>query len=207
MPDTFVVSITQRETVKIGGREYTLRPISYGEDAELEMRRAGAFQGGAAMFFDILRQALRDKLKDGAAASIAAVDEHEDADTDLSAILLTQPHAAEPAEAHAAYREEKRRAQVRLMKAARKRAAAEALVADVPEVLRAKSDITEAQRQQRVGRLRTCLVGWKGDGLPEFPADGRVPMAALNALPAADMEALVERAAAMRRPGVSEGKG
>jgi len=209
MAETHVTGVRQREAVEIGGRRYVLRPITYGEAAEIEAARAGAYQGGPALLNEAVRRALERRLgAEAAAPHIAAIDAHEEADTVAASILLTQPHPQEPPEAHERHRAELRAAQADVLRAARKRALAERLVADDPEVLAERASLMEADRRARMALLRASLEAWEGEGLPDWSRerDGPVGEAMLAALPLADVEALLARAEALRRPGPVEGK-
>ncbi|WP_135469835.1 hypothetical protein [Crenalkalicoccus roseus] len=208
MEETHVTGIGQREVVEAGGRRYVLRPVSFGEAAEIERARAGAFQGGPALYNEQVREALRRRHGEAAAALIEAVDAHEEADVATTAMLLTRPHPQEPAEEQARYRAELRAAQRDLLRAAQRRTLAEATVADDPALVAARAAMEEAAWRGRAALVRASLVAWEGEGLPDWSRerDGMVPEAALRALPMADMEALLARAEALRRPGVIEGK-
>ncbi|GGG51722.1 hypothetical protein GCM10010964_43620 [Caldovatus sediminis] len=208
MAETHVTGVRQREAVEIAGRRYVLRPITYGEAAEIEAERAGAFHGGPAMLNEAVRRALERRHGAEAAAYIAAVDAHEEADTVAASVILTRPHPQEPPEEHARYRAELRAAQAEVLRTARRRALAEATVADDPEVVAERAALARADRRARMALLRASLAAWEGDGLPDWrrERDGPASEEMLAALPLADVEALLARAEALRRPGAVEGK-
>jgi len=205
MSETHVTGIGQRETVEIGGRRYTLRPITFGEAAAMAEAEACTLSGGPALFAETVREALRRKLGDKAEPYIAAVDAHEEADTEATAIAVTRPHPEEPAEAKTAWSADMRRAHTEVLRAHRRRVVAEAKVADDPEVVKARFALERAAWERMVRLVRTCLTGWEGEGLPPWP-EGGVTEDMLRELPERDVRTLAEKAEKLRRPGVIEGK-
>jgi len=205
MSETHVTGIGQRETVEIGGRRYTLRPVTFGEAAALAEADAGALHGGPALFAETVRQALQRKLGSEAERHIAAVDAHEEADAEMTAVAVTRPHPEEPPEAMATWRMEMRRAQTEVLRAHRRRLVAEAQVKDDPEVAKARAALERAAWERMARLVRICLTGWEGDGLPPWP-EGGVTEGMLRELPELDIRTLAERAEKLRRPGVVEGK-
>ena len=192
MPDeTHVTGADMRVTVTCGDRSYQLRPITFGEAAELAQAEAGHFQGGASWQLEVIREALRETLGDAAQPHLDAIDAFEEADVQLGGVALGRPHPQEPAEAFAAWRADMQRVQTDMLRAASRRVRAEALVADHPKVAAVRQAAESALQARRLRLLCLSL------GVTEAEA---------QALPAAHAEAILAQAEAMRRPGVTEGK-
>lgn len=147
-------------------RTYTLSPLSYRE--RNAMRRAIRAEAGdppdQAVMFGVLRQVLEELAPANLGEALAAVDAAEAAPDDKAA-------------------------QARL-------AVLERIARQEP----AYADLLEARLRYNEASplitLQYALRGWSGPGLPDFArfADGRVPEALLDAIPAAELEALATRA-------------
>jgi len=197
-----VIGIGQRERVKMGGRAYVLRPISYGEAAGLAAEEAAEFQGGPAVLAEIVRDALRERFAEDPRLGdfLAAVEAHEDAAAAITALLILQSHPEETSEAKAVWQRSWAEAQLALQRAFRRWQGVEARVADMPAVRIARSAADRASWQRMRALVRLSLVEASGEGI----APGTLP--AVDDLPAAEVRALYEQANGLLRPGVVAGK-
>lgn len=204
MRSEIITSAAFRVVEELGGRKYTLRPPTFGEAGELAARMVGTIRPGPAMVAETIRQALEATLEDPAerAEAVAAISAHEEADDYVAAVLMTKPEETEPPSAKAEWRASLAEAQRRLFAAERRKARAEAAVADHPAVVRIRAAQLEASLAERLHTVRTCLAGWEGPGLPAWcpDAEGRIPLAVLETLPAAEIAALAERCGELTRP-------
>lgn len=199
MTDTIVTGTGMRVTVECDGRVYVLRPITFGEAAELAAAEAAVAPGGAAQITEALRQAIEARGGAEAARHLEVLDQHEAAEIEHAAVILTKPHEQEPPETWTAHRRETQVAHAALMRADAARRRVEALYADSEPLRRARAAATEAARLRATRLLQLALVEWPG-------GSGRISEAEVAALPEADVVTLFQRAEALRRPGVSEGK-
>lgn len=202
MSETIVTGARMRVEVMCDDRRYVLRPITFGEAAELAAAEAAAFEGGPAMLAEVLRQAIERRGGPDAQRHLDALAAHEEAEVEHAAALMARPHLQEPPEAWTAWREQLQRASAAVMRADLGRKRAEAAVAEDAEVRRARSASTAAAHARAAMLLTLALVDWPG----RAEGETRIGREALDALPEADVVTLITRADALRRPGVTEGK-
>jgi hypothetical protein len=147
-------------------RTYHLSPLSYRERARLQrmIREVAGEPPDRSLMLGVLRECLTELAPANLDEAIATVDAAEAGPDD-------------------------RPAQARL-------AVLERAVQSVP----AYADLLNAQRRYAEERplvaVRLALRGWAGTGLPPFhrDADGTVPEALLEALPAAEFDAIAQQA-------------
>lgn len=195
--ETIVTGAQMRVAVTCGDRRYLLRPITFREAAEIATEAAGVFDGGAAMMTETVRRAVERLDPARAPERIADLDAHEEAEMAHAAVAIARPHPQEPPEAWPAWRAEMRQANLELMRAALRRTKVEKLVADDPEVAKARGAMERAAWARRRKLLVLALL--REDGTTYTPDE-------IDALPAADATDLFLRADAMARPGPTEGK-
>lgn len=206
---TIVASAAMREQVACGARTYVVRPLTFGEVSALAAAEAAEWHGGDAMLAETVRRALEAKhgLPEARrAALVAAVTEAEESADEWAALQLCRPDAEEPVADRAAWRRECQAAMRRRQAALRGRSVAEAEVGDSAEVAAARAAQHRAAAARRRDMVAMALVGWSGEGLPEWP-DAGATAEAVDSLPAADVLAVAARVDAMCRPGAAEGKG
>jgi hypothetical protein len=189
--ETHVTGTGQRITVTCGDRTYQLRPITFGEAAELAQAEAGEMNANAAVLREAERAALRTLGGEDMQAHLDAMDAHEAAEIDLIAIRGAEPHPQEPPEALAAWRAERQRAHAELLRRAVAKSRVERLVAKDEKVRAIHAGLEAGAWQRRLTLLMVCLDKTEDE---------------VRALPAGDAETLFQRADALRRPGVPEGK-
>lgn len=186
--ETHVTGTQMRVTVDCAGRVYTLRPITFGEAADIAQAEAGETNVNETALNEVIRQALK---KAGHTAAAEAIDAHEDAQIAMYAMTAAEPHAQEPPEAFREWREERQRLHQTLLRALVAKDRAARLVADDPEVRATRSALERGAWQRRIALL-TLSLDWTAEQVA--------------ALPAGDAETLLAKAEAMRRPGSAEGK-
>jgi hypothetical protein len=207
MTMTAVVSVGQRVTLTLDDRVYVLKPITFGQAAELAQREAETFTGGPAMFAELLREALRAEAGADADRLIALVDDAEEAEQALVAVLTVRPDPEEPTEAHDAWRARLEPLQRANLDAARRRQIAEFRVRDNGDVRAARVALERANWQQSLDIVVACLEAASVPGLTEGDVPQPLTRDQVDALPVQDVQALARRAQELRRPGASVGKG
>lgn len=172
------------------GNTYSLAAPSYGDAGRIVATLAARYRPTAA----VVHQAIRDALeKAGKLDMVALVDAYEAADDDLQSV-------------YAAYgrdnAEEVRRATRALLAADRGLKRAEAAVWDDADLAALRMARLAAEQEETALLLREALRGWAGETLPAYAVaeDKRVQPALVQALPARDAAALVERIRELTRP-------
>jgi hypothetical protein len=207
--ETHVTHAGQREDVAWGDRCYVLRPITFGEAAEIAQRQAGQFLGGPALLAETIRRAIEARGGPDMQRHLDALEAHEDADAQMVVLHATRPHPEEPPAAWVDHRRQLQAAQLAVLRAARARQVAERAVADDASVCAARAEQEAAQWGRVVDLVQACLVEIReGETIAwaRGPGDAPVFAAAINALPEALVKELANRADALRRPGVQAGK-